>query len=224
MRIGLLQCGVMRDALVARHGDYPRLYADLLGPGFAWSVHRCFEGDVPDDPDSCDGWLVSGSRHGAYEPHDWIAPLESFLRAVHGRRPLVGICFGHQIIAQALGGRVEKFGGGWAVGRRAYDWDGATVHLNAWHQDQVVVPPPGADTVASNPFTRHAGLRIGPRTLTLQPHPEFPAACIADMIVEVGQGTVPDDLLAGARDDLALPLDAAATGSRLAAFFRDAAA
>ncbi len=220
MRLGLLQCGVMRDALTDRHGDYPRLYADLLGPGFEWHVHRCFEGDVPDDPDLHDGWLVSGSRFGAYEDHDWIPPLEALLRRIHGRRPLVGICFGHQIVAQALGGRVEKYAGGWAVGRRAYDWEGERVHLNAWHQDQVVAAPPGAVTVASNEFTAHAGFRIGETTLTLQPHPEFSRDCIADMIPAVGQGTVPDALLDAARGDLDHPVDGAATGRRLAAFLR----
>jgi len=224
MHLGLLQCGVMRDALIDRHGDYPRLYADLLGPGFDWSVFRCLDGEVPEDPDICEGWLVSGSRHGAYEPHDWIPPLQTLLRAIHGRRPLVGICFGHQIVAQALGGRVEKYAGGWAVGRRAYDWEGETVHLNAWHQDQVVVPPPGATTIISNAFTDYAGFRIGDTTLTLQPHPEFTTEIIADMIPEAGEGTVPDDMLAQARADLAHPVDNAATGRRLAAFFRDHAA
>ena len=220
MKIGLLQCGAMRDALTRAHGDYPRLYADLLGPGFDWSVHRCFEGDIPDDPGQCDGWLVSGSRHGAYEPHDWIPPLEDFLRRVHGRAPLVGICFGHQIVAQALGGRVENFAGGWSVGRQAYEWEGEIVHLNAWHQDQVTRPPEGAVTLARNDFTRHAAFRIGARTLTLQPHPEFSAACIADMIPLVGRGTVPEERLASAEAALSLPLDDEATGRRLARFLR----
>ena len=217
--IGLLQCDSIRPALRDRHGDYPELYARLLGPGFGWRVFRVDQGDVPGDPTLCDGWFVSGSRHGAYEGHDWIAPLEELLRQVHGTRPLVGICFGHQIIAQALGGTVEKYAGGWSVGRRAYDWQGRTVHLNAWHQDQVTTPPDGAETILSNPFTRHAGLSIG-TTLTLQPHPEFPAALIADMIPEVGAGRVPDDLLAQADSALDLPVDNAWTGDRLAAHFQ----
>ncbi len=222
MRMGLLQCGAVPEPLRARHGDYPDLYSRLLGPGFEWQVFRAFEGDVPDDPGVCDGWLVSGSRFGAYENHDWVSPLEDLLRAIQGDRPLVGICFGHQIIAQALGGRVEKFDGGWAVGRRAYDWNGDSVYLNAWHQDQVVAPPDAAETIAWNGFTAHAGFRIGPRTLTIQPHPEFSAGYIADMICRVAPGKVPGDLLEAARRDLARPIDNAATGRRLAAFLRSA--
>ncbi|QFU09392.1 GMP synthase [glutamine-hydrolyzing] [Rhodobacteraceae bacterium THAF1] len=217
--IGLLQCGDVRAPLSDTHGDYPELYVRLLGPGFDWRVFRVHDGDIPDDPTTCDGWLVSGSRHGAYEDHDWIAPLETLIRSIHGTRPLIGICFGHQIIAQALGGRVQKYSGGWAVGRRAYDWAGRTVHLNAWHQDQVVMPPPGATTILTNPFTIHAGLAMGD-TLTLQPHPEFPPALIADMIPAVGRGTVPDDLLTQASADLPLPVDNALTGDALAAHFR----
>lgn len=220
MLIGLLQCGATPEALSAQYGDYPQLYAQLLGPGFDWRVFRVFEGDVPDDPALCDGWLVSGSRHGAYEGHDWIAPLERLIRDIHGRRPLVGICFGHQIVAQAMGGQVEKFDGGWSVGRRAYDWQGEIVHLNAWHQDQVIRPPEGFETILSNDFTAHAGLSCG-KTLTIQPHPEFGAEYIAGLIDLVGRGRVDDALVAAAEADLSQPTDNAMTGDRLASFFRD---
>ncbi|WP_245897664.1 type 1 glutamine amidotransferase [Palleronia abyssalis] len=210
----------MRPSLIDRHGNYPQLYAQLLGNGFEWQVFRVFEGDVPDDPTLCDGWLVSGSRFGAYEDHDWIGPLERLIRAIHGTRPMVGICFGHQIIAQALGGEVGKFGRGWAVGRRAYDWQGKTVHLNAWHQDQVIHPPEGFATVMTNEFTKYAGLSCG-KTLTIQPHPEFRNDLIGDMIPAVGEGIVPDDVLSDARENLSEPTDAAMTGAHLAAFFRE---
>ncbi|SFG48923.1 GMP synthase (glutamine-hydrolysing) [Palleronia marisminoris] len=220
MRIGLLQCGAILEPLAKQHGDYPQLYAQLVGPGFDWSVFRVFEGDVPDDPELCDGWLVSGSRHGAYEGHDWIEPLEALIRDIHGRRPLVGICFGHQVVAQALGGQVEKFAGGWSVGRRAYDWQGEIVHLNAWHQDQVIRPPEGFETIMTNDFTTHAGLSCG-KTLTIQPHPEFDAGFIAGLMDQVGRGTVPEPLLAEAEATLPQPTDNAMTGARLATFFRD---
>lgn len=220
MRLGLLQCGEVPPALRATHGDYPTLYSGLLGDGFEWRTYRVFEGELPAGPEACDGWLVSGSRHGAYEDHGWLPPFEDLLRAVHGTRPLVGICFGHQIIAQALGGRVEKNSTGWAVGRRAYDWGGVTVHLNAWHQDQVTRAPAGADTIISNSFTAHAGFRIGPTTLTVQPHPEFSASYVADMIEHVGPGTVSTALLDEARGALDRPVDNANVGHRLADFLR----
>ena len=221
LRLGLLQCDTVRPALSARHGDYPALYARLLGDEVDWTVFHVVNGPVPDEPALCDGWLVSGSRHGAYEGHDWIPPLEALIRRIHGTRPLVGICFGHQIIAQALGGRVEKFAGGWSVGRRSYGGSFGTVCLNAWHQDQVTVPPKGAETILSNEFTAHAGLQLGPSTLTLQPHPEFSPGFIADIITEVGVGRIPEALLDMARAQLTSPVDNAAVGNRLAAFFRE---
>lgn len=223
MRLGLLQCGEVPAPLREAHGDYPALYSRLLGADFDLCTFRVFEGDVPENPEDCEGWLVSGSRHGAYEEHGWLPPLEDLIRRIHGMRPLLGICFGHQIVAQALGGHVEKHRGGWAVGRRVYDWSGERVHLNAWHQDQVVRPPSGAETVMTDAFTAHAGLRIGPRTLTVQPHPEFSAGYIADMIDAVGPGKVPAPLLDAARRDIDRPVDNAAVGNRLADFLRSAA-
>nr|WP_214650002.1 type 1 glutamine amidotransferase [Palleronia pontilimi] len=217
-----MQCGATAPELDVHHGSYPEFYAELLGPGFDWQTWRVFDGAFPEGPGDAEGWLVSGSKHAVYEDHDWIAPLEQLIRDIHARDiPLVGICFGHQIVAQALGGRVEKFAGGWAVGRRPYDLDGETVHLNAWHQDQVVQPPPGARVIASSDFTAYAGLAIGPATLTLQPHPEFSSDYIAAMVALRRGGTVPDPLLDQAARDIGQNVDNAAIGARLSRFFRD---
>ncbi|WOI57348.1 type 1 glutamine amidotransferase [Palleronia sp. LCG004] len=221
MHLGLLQCGPTDTALDIAHGGYPELYAALFGDGFDWTTWRVFDGDLPDGPDAAEGWVVSGSRHGAYEAHDWIAPLEALIREIHASDlPLVGICFGHQIVAQALGGRVEKFEGGWSVGRRGYSIDGQVRHLNAWHQDQVVAPPEGARIIASNDFTRYAGLAIGDRTLTLQPHPEFPSGYIESLIEARSDSGVPPEMLAQAREDLTLDIDNDAIGAWLADFMR----
>ena len=115
---------------------------------------------------------------------DWIAPLEDFVRAAHGAEvPMVGVCFGHQLIAQALGGVARKSEKGWGLGRHVYDVapgngivDGARIALAASHQDQVITPPPGAKTILSSDFTEHAGLLYaGGTTMSVQPHPEFSA-------------------------------------------------
>ena len=106
-----------------------------------------------------DGWLISGSKHGAYEDHAFIPPLEDLIREIADQGlPLVGVCFGHQIIAQALGGKVEKFDAGWAVGRQTYEIDGDEYQLNAWHQDQVTRLPESATRVGTSAFCENAML------------------------------------------------------------------
>ena len=115
-----------------------------------------------------------------YETDPWIARLLAWIPKARGTAPMAGICFGHQAIAQALGGRVEKSGKGWGIGLHRYEvqhrtpWmDGAaSVTLPASHQDQVVQPPPGATTTLASPFCPHAGLDYGDAT-SLQAHPEF---------------------------------------------------
>lgn len=222
MLIGILETGLLPEDLSARHGAYPDMFARQLAPrGFelrTWSVVR---GDFPDGPDDADGWLITGSRHGAYDDLPFIAPLEEFIRAAYGAGvPLVGICFGHQIIAQALGGRVEKFAGGWAVGPQDYDFGGETLRLHAWHQDQVTQAPPGTSVIARNDFCAIAGLRYGDRALTVQAHPEFGDGIVGSLIETRGPGVVPDAQLDAARAGLGGPLDADTVFARIADFLR----
>ena len=135
--------------------------------------------------------------------------------------PMVGICFGHQIIAQAMGGKVEKFGGGWAVGRQSYDWDGGAVALNAWHQDQVVERPDSATTLANNAFCAHAALVYGRNAFTVQPHPEFESDFIDGLVRHRGSGVVPDPLLEQATAQLDDPNDNTKLAAMVAKFFRE---
>ena len=120
---------------------------------------------------------------GAYDPLPWIAPLETFIRAAQGRAKVVGICFGHQVMAQALGGRVEKSPKGWGLGLHAYaiqaaaPWmdagAGETISVAASHQDQVVAVPEGAAVLAASAFTPFAMLDYGGGAISVQFHPEF---------------------------------------------------
>jgi len=205
MKIGILQTGHLPDDMRAAHGDYAAMFANLFdGRGYSYVVFNVVDMEFPDSLDAADAWLVTGSKHGIYEDHAFIAPLEDLLRAIRDKgAPLVGICFGHQIIAQAFGGHVEKFAGGWCVGRQDYHINGERLYLNAWHQDQVITLPEGAQTLGSSDFCAHAAIAYGENILTVQPHPEFKAPVVNHLIETRGRGVVPDDLLAKAQDGLA---------------------
>lgn len=221
MKIGILTTGHRPEAL-PEHKSYSDMFRDLLaGQGFDFDNYDVVDGEMPDSVTAADGWLITGSKHGAYEDLPWIAPLEALIREAHAADiPLVGICFGHQIIAQALGGRVEKFSGGWSVGRVAYDFGGETLPLYAWHQDQVVERPEGAEVVARTDFCENAGLVYGGKAFSVQPHPEFTAAFLSGLMDARGE-VVPQEMLAEARATVGQPVANARLGQMIGQFFRD---
>ena len=221
MQIGILQTGASPDALRADHGDYPDFFETLLADrGLTFRTFHVEEMDFPKDVNECDGWLITGSRHGAYEDHPFIPPLEAFIRKSYAAKvPVVGICFGHQIIAQAMGGKVEKYPGGWSIGATEYDFGGEKIRLNAWHRDQVTRVPESAKVVASTDFCENAALLYDDRMFSVQPHPEFQHDFVEGLMRTRGPGLVPDQLMAEARDRQSQPLDSPTMADRIAAFF-----
>lgn len=222
MRIGILKCGQSPDIMRGDLGDYDTMFERLLaGRGFEFSSYHVEEMAFPQGIHDADGWLLTGSRHGAYEDHAFIPPLEDFIRRAYADAvPMVGICFGHQIIAQALGGTVIKHPNGWAVGAQDYDFDGEKVTLNAWHQDQVTILPKGAEIAATNDFCENAALIYPGRAYTVQAHPEFDDSFIDGLIEHRAKGKVPQELLDRARARMGGILQSGSIADRIEAFFK----
>lgn len=189
IRIAILETGTPPPGLTGTHGDYPAMFRTLLGDGFAFQTFDAQAGEWP-DAGSFDAVIITGSSAGVYEPDAWIADLLDWIRAAKGRTRMVGVCFGHQAMAQALGGRVEKSDRGWGVGLHRYDvvsserWMSpiaATVGIPASHQDQVVEKPANARVLLSSEFTPYAGLAWDDDAISMQPHPEFTPAFATDL-------------------------------------------
>ena len=222
MKIGILQTGHVPEPLVERHGEYPSMFERLLdGNGFSFETYIVVENRFPESVHSCDAWLVTGSAHGAYEPHDFIPPLEVFIREAYAEGvPIAGICFGHQIMAQALGGKVVKFDGGWGVGHTEYLTPEGKRTILAMHQDQVVEKPADAEVIASTDFCSNAGLVYKGKAISFQPHPEFSPDYMRDLIrYKIERGTMPIEQAKAALDAVGDENDSREIAVQLASFF-----
>lgn len=217
--VGILRTGYMGGKLAEDHGEFPDMFIDMLGAdSFNYRTYSVVDGELPNSIDDCDAWIITGSKHGAYEDHTWIAPLEAFIRKLAvGEQPTVGICFGHQIMAQALGGKVEKFDGGWGIGPQVYKEveTGKTATLLAFHQDQVTECPPGAEITHTSEFCTIAGLRYSSTCWSLQPHPEHTPAFTRDLINQRRGQLLPEETAIAALNKLPEKNDQNAYGTRI---------
>jgi GMP synthase-like glutamine amidotransferase len=186
MKLGILKTDTVRPEWVPEFGEYPDMFIALLArqkPDLEFVVYDVEEGEYPGDIDEVDAYLITGSKSSVYEDKPWIHALIDFVRELDRRRKkIIGICFGHQLVAQALGGRTEKSPKGWGVGLHTHQFS----DLPEWHdqgepgfdilvshQDQVVENAVGASVLAGSDFCENAVCQIGEHILTFQGHPEF---------------------------------------------------
>lgn len=204
MKIGILETGRPPAELEPVHGRYAGMFSRLLGDRFACANYDVTSGTFPEHPEDHQAYIVTGSAAGVYEDHQWIEPLKAFLREAKGKAKLVGVCFGHQIMAEAFGGKVVKSPKGWGIGLHCYQvqepapWmDPVTAFsVPVSHQDQIVEQPPATRIIASSPFTSFGMLGYQDQpAISFQCHPEFEPG-FAEALIEHRRARLPDPDLA----------------------------
>ena len=190
MKIGILQADSVLQHLQPKHGNYPEMISDVLtraasdiGADFEFAHFDVEHGTYPSAIFECDCYVISGSKKSVYDDEPWIKKLSAYVRTLHENKiPLIGICFGHQLIADALGGKTVGAEVGWGVGihdseivdRRWFmDAESDQYTLIVSHKDQVVSLPDGAELLASSHFCPYSMYCIGDHIFTMQGHPEF---------------------------------------------------
>lgn len=191
-RLGLLETDTLYDALIDDYGSYGKMFAaffDRLGGQLSYRHYQVQAGELPQHIDECDAYLITGSKAGVYDPLPWIAALQNWIVDFHRQHArIIGICFGHQIIAHSLGGTAAKSDKGWGLGvldcKQTLLGSGPTVRLIHSHQDQVTTLPPSATRLAGSDFCPNAALSIDNRVLAFQGHPEFTPAYLQRLLAQ----------------------------------------
>lgn len=185
--IGLLVADTVDEPFKSRFGDYSDMIRTMFAKAgvfhYEFQSYEVFRQNYPGHMDECDAYVISGSRNSSYDRVDWVERLLDYISELNcHRKKTVGICFGHQCIAMALGGRVEKSENGWGVGVHNYtimnsdafpSLNSPSLQLQCSHQDQVVELPKRAESILESEFCVYAGMTIGDHFLSIQPHPEF---------------------------------------------------
>lgn len=207
LRIGILECDRLSEALRERHGSYSDMFQKLLsatGEPLAFATYQVMESDYPGTVAACDAYLITGSRYSVYDDLDWIRRLQDYVLKLEAHsKKLIGICFGHQMVAQALGGEVGRHPGGWGVGVAASSlvqrkpWMNPardSFHLISSHQDQVIRMPPQAELLSGSAFCTNGSYQVREHILCFQGHPEFTPAYARERLLArkdvIGEATV----------------------------------
>ncbi len=215
MQLRIIETGEPPAPLNSQFGGYPAMFRRMLAPlapEFSFSVTRTHLNEPMPALGEFDGVIITGSPAGVYEGHEWIEPAEEFLRrAAAAGKPVVGVCFGHQLLAQAFGGKVEKSAEGWGVGAHGYkiniaaDWMTpmqSRITCAVSHQDQVMQPPKGARILGGSEFCPNGVIEYaqGP-AISFQQHPEF-SHDFAAALLHLRKDRIPEARICAGLDSL----------------------
>lgn len=186
MKLCILENDILDGALAESYSGFASMFSRLfetVGADWDITVFNTMRGEYPDSFDDFDAVLLTGSRADSFSDEPWVVELRRQVTALLAQeKKMVGVCFGHQLIALCLGAPVGRAPQGWGTGRMTYAWhrpdlphsqDRTEISLLASHQDQVLALPPGATLVASNAFCPVASFTVGNAVFCIQPHPEF---------------------------------------------------
>ena len=209
-----------RSAFAKRHPDDAQKVITALQaarPGWHFSAWAARDGELPPDPLAADAWVLTGSVASVTEPQPWMERTAEALRQRHAaRRTMVGLCFGHQLIAQALGGEVGRSAGGFRLGvaRTALavtePWMTPPLQhlwLFAAHEDQVLLMPPGARILGGDDFCPIGAYALDRHVLCTQYHPELSRPFMRDLLATFGHRFDPA-LVSQAAAQIERPVDA----------------
>lgn len=189
MHINILLCDTFPGRLPDFIPNYESLFFDLfksIGVEATYRIYQTWQGELPSTVNPDELYLVPGSLDSAYDDKPWIVSLLHWIEKAYCRgAKMMGVCFGHQVIARALGGEVRKYDGGFGAGvrqSRVIDnemkrfFPDERMRLLYSHHDQVMALPDGATRCATSDFCLNESYRIGRQVVTFQGHPEFTVA------------------------------------------------
>ena len=237
LKICILDNDNLDPAVVDPYVSYGAMTEKMFAAaGVPWKFERfnTTRGDYPASFDDYDAVLLTGSKADSFSDEPWVKTLRAHVtELLKQRKKLLGICFGHQLIAYCLGAQVGRAPGGWGMGRMDYEWVGATplereagdtaVALLASHQDQVMTLPVGATLQARSAFCPIAAYSVDDRVFCIQPHPEFVEDYSA-WILQKRPESVAADRREKVRADMALPHAGLDVARHMQAFIEGAAA